>query len=107
MKTKYLLVVGACAGLFTKVDHAFAQNWTLTSAPITNWTSVASSADGSKLAAVIGGGGIYTSPDSGATWIAASVPRTNWQAVACSTDGAKLVAVVNGGGIFISTNSGV
>ncbi len=41
-------------------------SWTLTSAPSpVTWHSVASSADGTKLVAVIQSGGIYTSDDYG------------------------------------------
>ena len=49
---------------------SFAKSlWTLTSASYgVNWYAIASSADGSHLAAVVYGGGIYTSTDSGATW---------------------------------------
>jgi hypothetical protein len=67
-----------------------------------NWTSVASSADGTKLVAAPDGGQVYTSTDSGATWIAADVPNKDWSSVACSADGSKLFAVVNGGGIWTS-----
>ena len=34
-------------------ECVFAQNWTTTTAPIANWVSVVSSADGNKLAALI------------------------------------------------------
>src|SRR6185295_2716107 len=57
------------------------------------WFSVASSADGSKLVATVGGGQIYTSTDSGVTWIARESLR-QWYSVASSADGSKLVAVV-------------
>jgi formylglycine-generating enzyme required for sulfatase activity/photosystem II stability/assembly factor-like uncharacterized protein len=76
------------------------------------WTSVASSADGSKLVAV-GDGYIHTSTDSGATWSKRD-PWGYWTSVASSTDGSKLVAVSNGsivhedhGNIFVSTDFGV
>jgi len=64
------------------------------------WQSVASSSDGTKLAAVVDGGGIYTSTDSGETWTQTSAPYLGWQSVASSSDGNKLVAVVYGGGIY-------
>lgn len=67
---------------------------------VTNWTSVASSADGTRLVAVASGGAIYTSTDAGANWEPASVTNANWAGVASSADGAKLVAVANGGGIY-------
>ncbi|WP_395753590.1 autotransporter-associated beta strand repeat-containing protein [Prosthecobacter sp.] len=70
-----------------------------------SWTSIASSADGTKLAAVTNGGMIYTSTDSGAIWTARESDR-NWKSIASSADGSKLAAVVNGGQIYTSTDSG-
>jgi hypothetical protein len=71
------------------------------------WNSVASSADGIKLAAVEFTGQIYTSADSGVSWTAHESNRT-WQAIASSADGRKLVAVASGGNrIYTSTNSGI
>jgi ligand-binding sensor protein len=69
-------------------------------------SSVASSADGTKLVAVVYGGQIYTSTDSGVTWTPQASNR-NWFGVASSADGTKLVAVVDGGQIYTSTDSGV
>jgi hypothetical protein len=60
------------------------------------WSGVASSTDGVKLAACAWGGGIYTSSNAGVDWVL----RTNtyyFTAVASSADGSKLVAVENGG----------
>jgi N-acetylneuraminic acid mutarotase len=59
------------------------------------WSGVASSADGTRLAATVNDsmeGRIYLSADSGASWVA-SGPTQAWLSVACSTDGAKLVAM--------------
>ena len=70
------------------------------------WQGVASSSDGTKLVAVVFGGQIYTSTDSGVTWTPRDSSR-NWISVASSSDGAKLVAVVYGGQIYTSTDSGV
>jgi hypothetical protein len=67
---------------------------------VTNWTSVASSADGTRLVAVASGGAIYTSTDAGTNWVPASVTNANWTSVTSSADGARLVAVANGGGIY-------
>src|SRR5262249_38987190 len=92
-----------------------AQIWTQTSAPNTNWVSVACSADGTKIVAAAGvlpllGNGvgpIYTSTNSGATWAQTSAPITNWAATASSVDGTRLVAAVGcAGPIYISTNAG-
>ena len=105
MKTqRLLLTIAALAVILT--NPALAQTWTQTSAPITNWTSVASSADGTKLVALVYGGPIYKSTNSGATWTITTAPITNWQAAAASADGTKLVAVVDGGQIYLSSNSG-
>jgi hypothetical protein len=106
MKALALIGATACVGLFMFVDAACAQDWTQTSAPITNWSSVASSADGRKLVAVIKGGGIYTSQDSGTNWMPTSAPDTNWISIASSSDGSKLVAAVHDGGIYTSVDSG-
>ena len=71
-----------------------------------DWQSVASSSDGTKLAAVVLGGQIYTSTDSGQTWTPRDSTR-NWYSVASSSDGTKLVAIVYGGQIYTSTDSGL
>ena len=69
------------------------------------WQAIASSADGSKLAAVVDGGQIYTSINAGQSWSAVAIDR-NWQAIASSADGSKLVAVVDAGTIYTSPDSG-
>ncbi|MCA9326253.1 hypothetical protein KC976_01460, partial [Candidatus Saccharibacteria bacterium] len=72
-----------------------------------SWQSITSSADGTKLAAVVDGGSIYTSADSGATWTErTSAGSRNWASIASSTDGTKLAAVVDGGYIYTSADSG-
>ena len=82
-----------------------------------NWTSVAASADGTKLAAVFrddydsntGGifssGEIWTSSDSGATW--SHVGQGDFNSVASSADGTKLVAVTGLSSVYLSSDSGV
>ena len=76
------------------------------------WSSLASSADGVKLAAVamqnsFGAlGQIYTSGDSGETWTARGTAR-NWYQIASSADGSKLVASVMEGQLYTSVDSGV
>jgi len=79
--------------------------WPQSCAPSTNWTSIASSADGVRLAAVVSGGAIYTSTNSGVTWTQSSAPSTNWYSIASSADGTHLAAGASG--IYISTNSGL
>lgn len=72
----------------------------------TNWQSVACSADKTRLAAVVKGGPICLSEDSGATWTISSAPYTNWQLVASSADGTRLAAAINNGPIYTSVDSG-
>lgn len=71
-----------------------------------NWTSIASSSDGTKLVASVYNGLLYTSTDSGVTWTPRATNQA-WKAVASSADGTKLVAVVVNGQIHTSTDSGV
>ena len=97
-------------------------SWSPTQAPSNVWYSVASSADGTVLAAAayagpsqVGGTGlIYTSVDSGTTWTPANPPSNYWNSIAVSADGTNLVATslfdqsaLNPGVIWRSTNSGV
>src|SRR5262245_29507869 len=91
-----------CFLAFLVAFRAFAQTWTLTTAPATNWTAIACSADGSKVVAAVGGrkyslpqspaGPIYTSTNCGFTWNPSSAPVTNWSVLASSADGSRLVA---------------
>jgi hypothetical protein len=87
------------------------QTNTLTS---TAWSCVASSADGTKLAAANDAGPIYTSTNSGATWTSNNVPRGYFQAIASSADGTVLLAATDfnntstgAGAVYSSIDSGV
>jgi len=97
-----MTAIAAC-GLLFSFASVLAQTWTQTSAPINNWNSVASSADGSKLAAAVNGGGIWSSADSGNTWTQTSAPTNVWTSVSSSADGRKLAATFNGG-IYTSSD---
>jgi photosystem II stability/assembly factor-like uncharacterized protein len=91
--------------IYTSADGG--GTWLPTSAPLSFWDSVASSADGSNLVAVPYGGFIFTSTNSGADWVSNSAPNASWTSVASSTDGTRLVAVNNSPGtIYVSTNGG-
>ena len=86
--------------------------WTAANLPTEAWSSVASSADGTRVVAAIGGffsspitGPIYTSSDSGTNWTVGDSPTDYWASVASSADGCKLVAAVNGGGIYTRQTS--
>jgi hypothetical protein len=82
-------------------------NWTATGAPFTNWQAIACSSDGTKVVALVFGGGIYSTTNSGSTWTPTSAPVTNWRSASSSSDGTKLVSVANGGGIYASVDSGL
>jgi hypothetical protein len=116
-------VSSAMAWLYVSSDSG--ATWTRTSAPSNYWISVASSADGTKLAAVAADqqqgvpgsqtsytyGTIYFSADSGNTWSKTATPSISWEAessVAISADGAQLVASAYFGAarIYTSTDSG-
>jgi hypothetical protein len=89
---------------------ALGQTWTQSIAP-TNiyWSSIASSADGSKLVAVASSGNfVYTSTDSGTTWVQVTNPPIgSWMSVASSADGTKLAIAGFNSPICLSTNFGV
>jgi hypothetical protein len=100
------LVAGGWGGIYTSTNSG--ATWTQTGAPSEEWFSIASSSDGTKLAAISAvylSGSIYTSTNSGLTWTQTSAPSVNWQSIASSSDGTKLVAVVSGGGIYTGNPS--
>ena len=76
-------------------------------APNTNWQAVACSADKSRLVAVVNGGPIYLSSDTGTNWTASSAPNFQWTTVACSADGGTMIAAVTNGPVYTSTDAGV
>jgi hypothetical protein len=75
------------------------------------WHSIASSSDGTHLAAVeapfMSNGDIWTSSNSGVTWTdQISAGSRNWHSIASSSDGSHLAAVVtNGGDIWTAAPS--
>ncbi len=106
----WLIAQNAGQSVVTKnlVDPSIGVTWTgrITN-PGSGWFGLASSADGSKLVAVVQGGNIYTSTDAGATWNPRDSVRA-WVGVASSADGTKLVAADGFDNLlFTSTDSGV
>ncbi len=76
------------------------------------WWAIASSTDGTKLAATAISDYIYTSTDGGLNWTAQINSGINgWYSIASSSDGNKLVAIGSDfsgwGYIYTSTDSGV
>ena len=106
-------VVNSFSQIYTSTNSG--ATWSSTSSPSLWWSSVASSADGTKLVAGVGGvgditGPIYKSSNSGATWTRTSAPIDAWSSLASSADGTKLVAGVGRGDItglvYFSFDSG-
>jgi photosystem II stability/assembly factor-like uncharacterized protein len=88
---------------------AFAQTWTNISTPSRYLSSMASSADGTKLVAT--DGSFFTSTNSGATWTQTALINDLFLTdVASSADGTILIAAATpngvGPGLYVSTNSG-
>jgi acyl-CoA synthetase (AMP-forming)/AMP-acid ligase II len=95
------LAAAAYAGpIYTSTNSG--ATWIPSGAPADNWYAIASSADGTKLVAVIFGGNIYTSENSGTTWTPANAPIANWASVASSGDGNTRLAAIYDGQIYAS-----
>src|SRR5262249_37339119 len=90
--------------------------WRKATATSNSWSSVACSADGTKIIAAGGfklrswdppnEGAVLTSADSGMSWSPAALPQTNWSGVASSADGTTLLAASPSGLLYVSSNSG-
>ena len=97
-------------GIYTSTNSG--ATWTSNNVPNGFWLCVASSADGTKLAAVNAANRqIYVSRDSGTTWNLTGAPGLTWVSVASSADGTKLVAAATAtaytsGAIYTSVDSG-
>jgi len=108
------------AGFYIVAFNSTAQDWVQTSAPYQYWSSVACSANGTRVLAsskYTGGsfnaGGLFMSTNSGRTWAPTTAPIQYWDRVASSADGVKLAASGANtpvfpppGLIYLSTNSG-
>jgi len=106
--SRILAGLAALECLAIQAESALAQTWTTTTAPIANWVSVASSADGNRLAALIQGGeAAYISTNAGTTWTPSSLANGGalGSSIACSADG-SILFVAGTTQIYRSTNSG-
>ena len=74
--------------------------------PITMFSSVSSSGDGTVLIAARKNGYLFVSTDVGHTIWNSKATEQLWKSVSSSYDGYKIVAVTDGGKIFISTDKG-
>ena len=82
-------------------------DWVATATPSVGWFSIASSSDGSHLAAVSGRGQIYTSTDFGTTWALTNGPMIFGASITSSSDGSHLAYAGYRGLIYTSTDFGV
>ena len=98
-----LRVLLAALLLFASLASVSA-SWT-SRASTQNFYVITSSSDGTKLAATVIGGTIWTSIDSGETWTSRASTQ-NWRGITSSSDGSKLAATVSGGTIWTSIDSG-
>jgi hypothetical protein len=91
--------------IWTSADSG--ATWTKRHVGVGTWTSIDSSADGTKLVAVKWGGHIFTSVDSGATWQQRTTTARYYNSVASSADGSTLItANHNSGYIYTSSDAG-
>jgi len=83
------------------VSHDSGATWTAAGVPSGAWSTVASSAEGTVVTAVMATDSrcrpvsVYISTDSGTTWSRAALPVAWWQGVACSANGAALYATAS------------
>jgi len=95
-------------GLLGAADSSFAQTWTkFLTLPNTNWYSVASSSDGSKLVAapVNTAGKFYVSTNAGVSWITNN--SSGLVQPVTSADGTRWSSMRANTGLYVSTNSGI
>ncbi len=93
--------------IYRSVDSGLT--WAPIDGPTGQWTSLASSADGSVLMGTVFGQFLYVSTDSGATWRDCFISQ-NWVATYCSAAGDLMAAVQTSGNessVSISTDLGL
>jgi hypothetical protein len=112
MKNHYRLIrrtLTLSAILLTAVTSA--QNWTPTTAPVTNWSCVVCSADGSRVVCGVGdntyrAGLIYVSTNTGLGWTSNNAPALYWVTLSSSADGSRFFAGNLDQTVYRSTDTG-
>jgi len=103
-------------GLWTSTDYGFSWSLKLDSSGIGNFSGLASSSDGMRIAALVSGGDLWTSADQGDTWTAVPLPaglgggasfQGNGSSIATNNSGSQLIVLTNSGTIAISHDYGV
>jgi hypothetical protein len=106
------LVVGNNAGAGSSIllSTNAGTSWYSPVTSVANCQALTMSANGTRMVAVINGGRIYTSANSGTNWTLVSTSPVNnnktWYSVTSSSDGSKCAAVVYGGQIYTSSDYG-
>ncbi len=103
---KFTIVLVAVCVLFGLLGRASGQIWSSTNI-VENWTSLAMSADGSKIAAASFLGGIYTTTNAGTSWTNIPSLEPEKPVLATSTNGGNLVVAFFDGRIFTSPDWGM
>ena len=106
-KAGCLVVIAAVVAVFSQSANAKqVVTWTeQTGSGSRAWTSIASSADGSKLVATMTGGSAYISDDAGKTWTEQVDSGSRaWIAITSSADGTKLAGVYHWGGYILTSD---
>lgn len=113
-----VLAAFACVIFVSGIQPARAQTWAPTSAPVTNWVSIAASANGSNVFAAARGADYYHDPapifrstNAGLSWTQTTAPVAFWTSIASSADGTNLFASVgyqqdNRSTLYMSADAG-
>ncbi len=96
-------------GIYRSTDYG--ATWTQINSTGRSYRGVASSSDGTVLAAIVNSGGIYVSTESGASWTLALSKTAAWRGVAISSDGNIITGAIQAGtypncGIWVSADKG-
>jgi len=102
------LAAGPLNGGYVYVSTNHGSTWNQTRANLHGQTSIAISADGSRLAAsgANTSGAIETSSDFGVTWTTNNAPTATRFGIAASADGTRLIAAGDANSINLSTDGG-
>lgn len=101
-ETKLLLTT---YGDYIYSSSDLGKSWTpFTDLGKTNWSSIISSTDGTKLTAIKYGKS-YVSENSGESWTEHSIPEVSFYFITSSSDGSKLAAIAPGNSQHIYTSS--
>lgn len=104
-----LVAIRGSSSSYIYTSSDYGATWVERTAPgLRTWSALASSADGTRLVAVVQGGHVFTSTNSGVTWVERTGSGSrSWLSVASSSDGMRLVAGVDGGLLYTSSDAGV